>query len=106
MASPYANGPVIYLIAADSPFNKLIESARIQTLILTPAAADATLTLYANTVTTDDTKNIGQIIARSGQASVTVTFSQMKETPFTVVTGKWLSAKLTGTGAVAFIYMS
>lgn len=107
MASPYFNGPVITLAAADSPFNKLIEIARLQTVILTAGAgAAATLNLYADIVTTNAPKQILSI--QTAQAtSFYVAFPLFDQTPFTTPgSQRWLSASVSGTGAIAFIYLS
>ena len=105
MASPFTNGPVITLLTADSPFNNLIESARLQSVIVTAAANATTLVLYADTVTTNAPKEILSVTAPAN-TTVYVAFPLYDQTPFTVTTKKGLSATLTGAGGKAYIYLS
>lgn len=102
MATPTKIGPSIHLAAADSPFNDLLEMFQLRLIVLTPAAADATLTLFASS-TASGTQIVGIYLAKSSTSSLAIPFPVDKETP------RWataLSATLSGAGATADLYFA
>ena len=96
-------GGAMHLAVADSPFNDVVEGFQLRLIVLTPAGADATLTLFAAKDSTDATKIIGVYIAKSGTSSLPIPFPVDPEVP------RWafpLTITLAGAGSTADIYLA